>query len=200
MFTAIRDSTGIQSVAIDAILTAQRIIFINDDINEKMATDVTKKLLFFSIFDSDKPVKMLISSAGGYINSGFVIYDCMRSCNLHIETYCIGKALSMATLLCAAGHNRYILPNSSMLLHEPLYRNEINAGISSFEEATKTLLKMKAKIDDTLSQLTHQPLKTIETCTQSDHFFNAEEAVKFGLVDEICGMDKIAEGLHYDAF
>lgn len=200
IFTTLRDSNGTQSVSIDSILTSQRIIFIDDIIEDKMAISVTKKILFFSIFDSDKPIKMLISSAGGSINSGFIIFDCMRSSNLHIETYCIGKALSMASLLCAAGHKRYILPNSYMLLHEPFYHNEIKAGVSAFEAAAKNMLKIKANFDNILSELTHQPLKTIESFTQSDHLFYAEDAVKFGLVDEICGIDKIAEGLHYDAF
>ena len=200
MVTVFRDSAGTQSISIDAILSAQRIIFIYDDINDKMAANVTKQLLFFSIFTPEKPVKMLITSNGGSINAGLVIFDCMRSCNLHIETYCIGRAFSMATLLCAAGNKRYILPNSSMFLHEPLFHNEINAGVSSFEEVTNNLLKTKHKLDNILSQLTQQPLKTIEKVTQSDKFFNAEEAVNFGLVDEICGLNKIVEGLHYDTF
>ena len=102
MVTVFRDSAGTQSISIDAILSAQRIIFIYDDINDKMAANVTKQLLFFSIFTPEKPVKMLITSNGGSINAGLVIFDCMRSCNLHIETYCIGRAFSMATLLCAA--------------------------------------------------------------------------------------------------
>ena len=199
MLTAIREAMGTQSVDIDAILHSQRFIFIDDVIDEKMASSVTKQLLLYAIFDSSKTVKIIINSSGGSIHSGLVIYDLMRSANLNIETYCVGKAHSMAAVICAAGSRRYILPNSSMMLHEPLFDSKLKTSISSFNELAKNLLKTKEQLYDILSKLTHQPLQTIESITQYDCLFNAEAAVEFGLVDEICGFEKIVEGLHYDS-
>lgn len=162
-------------------------------------TDDRLELVFCTGFDwiiasvdRQKPIDVLINSAGGEINSGLLIYDAIQSSTAPIRTYCIGRAYSMAALLVASGrHGRYILPHGELMLHEPLLGNRICGNSSSMKSISDSLLEIRKKLNRILAFHTGRNEEEVEQATGYDHYFSPADSLDFGLCDEIVDFCKI---------
>jgi ATP-dependent Clp protease protease subunit len=166
-------------------LLKERIIFLGTEINDDVSNLVIAQLLFLQSEDADKDISMYINSPGGVVTAGMAIYDTMQFVKCPITTYCMGQAASMGAVLLAAGAKgkRFALPNSRIMIHQPLGGAQGQA--TDIEIQTKEILRMKKRLNEILADHTGKPIKTIEKDTDRDFFMSAEEAVKYGLVDEV---------------
>ena len=196
MDTLMRDSKGVNQISIDAALTEKRMIFLSGEINEKAAEAMVKQLMFFSMSNTEMPVKLFITTDGGEINSGMVIYDAIQSSPVPVEVYCVGKAYSMGAVLLACGEKgkRFLLPHSRVMIHEPLIPYGIGGKTSSIQTISDSLLRTKRSMEEILAKHTGKTADEIAEETKTDHFFSAEEAVEFGLADGIMGLDEMMKG------
>lgn len=178
-------SRGERSYDIFSRLLKERIIFISDEINDATASLVVAQLLFLEAEDPDKDIQMYINSPGGSITSGFAIYDTMQYIKADVSTICIGMAASMGAFLLAAGANgkRYSLPNSEIMIHQPLGGTQGQA--EDIRIHAERIVKMRSKLNQILSEKTGQPLDKIAKDTDRDNFMSAEEATEYGLIDEV---------------
>lgn len=166
-------------------LLKDRIIFLSGEIDDGMANTVVAQLLFLESQDKEKPIQLYINSPGGSVTAGLAIYDTMQYISSPVSTICIGMAASMGALLLAAGAKgkRFALPNAEIMIHQPL--GGFRGQASDIEIHAKQIMKLKAQLNKILSERTGQPLKTVERDTDRDNFLSAEEAKKYGLVDEV---------------
>jgi ATP-dependent Clp protease, protease subunit len=171
-------------------LLKERIIFLGTEINDTVSNLVIAQMLFLQSEDADKEISVYINSPGGVVTAGMAIYDTMQFLKCPITTYCVGQAASMGAVLLAAGAKgkRYALPNSRIMIHQPLGGAQGQA--TDIEIQTKEILRMKKTLNEILSHHTGQPIKTIEKDTDRDFFMSAEEGVKYGLVDEVVTQKK----------
>ena len=166
-------------------LLKDRIIFLGSGINDEVANVVVAQLLYLQSEDPKAPIHLYINSPGGSISSGLAIYDTMQLVSCDVATYCIGICASMGAILLTAGTpgKRYALPNSRVMIHQPL------AGMEGTAEEilihAKEFVKTKARMNDILLRHTGKPLDQIERDTDRDNYMSAEEAVSYGLVDYV---------------
>lgn len=191
----VKSSNGITQVSADSKLLSQRKVFVEGEINAETACEFVKKIMLLNAEDSNKPIDVLINSPGGCINSGMLMYDVIQASKAPIRTYCIGRAYSMgATLLACGNHGRYILPHGEVMIHEPLLGNRVGGNSSSIKSISESLLETKRKMNQILAKHTGQSEQAVEEATSFDHYFDPEESLKFGLVDEIVDFGKLMEG------
>ena len=191
----VKSSNGIAVVPADSRLLAGRTVFVEGQINAESACEFVKKILLLNQEDSHSPIRVLINSPGGEINSGMLMYDVIQASKAPIQTFCIGRAYSMAAVLLACGnHGRYMLPHSELMIHEPLLGSSIGGSSSSIKSVSETLQATKQMLDKLLAKHTGKSVKEVEKATGYDHYFNAEESVKFGLCDEIVDFNKTLGG------
>ena len=166
-------------------LLKDRIIFVGTEINDQIASLVIAQILFLANEKKDHDINVYINSPGGYVHSGLAIVDTMEFVPCDIKTYCIGMAASMAAVLLACGTKgkRYALPNSRVLLHQPM--GGMQGTASDIKIHADEIVKMRARLNDILAQRTGQELATIERDTDRDFFMSADEALAYGLVDEV---------------
>ncbi|MFD2370946.1 ATP-dependent Clp endopeptidase proteolytic subunit ClpP [Brevibacillus sp. GCM10020057] len=166
-------------------LLKDRIIFLGTPINDTVANIVVAQLLFLQAEDPDKDIYLYINSPGGSITAGMAIYDTMNFIKPDVSTICIGMAASMGAFLLAAGAKgkRFALPNSEVMIHQPLGGAQGQA--SDIEIAAKRILKMRDHLNRILSERTGQPLERIEKDTDRDNFLTAAQAVEYGLIDKV---------------
>ncbi|MDK2857643.1 MAG: ATP-dependent Clp protease, protease subunit [Verrucomicrobiota bacterium] len=176
---------GERSYDIYSRLLKERIIFLGTEINDDVSNLVIAQLLFLQSEDAEKDISIYINSPGGVVTAGLAIYDTMQFLKCPITTYCVGQAASMGAVLLAAGTKgkRFALPNSRMMIHQPLGGSQGQA--TDIEIQTKEILRIKKRLNEILALHTGKPLKTVEKDTDRDFFMSAEEAVKYGLVDEV---------------
>jgi ATP-dependent Clp protease protease subunit len=169
-------------------LLQNRIIFIGSDINDVVASLVIGQLFYLQNEDTGKDIEMYINSNGGEVPAGLAIYDTMQIIIPDICTYCMGKACSMAALLLAAGANgkRRALPNSRVLIHQPL--SSAYGQVTEIEIFTRELLRTRDRINQILAYHTGQDVETIRRDTERDFWMTAEEAKAYGIVDEVLEM------------
>ncbi len=162
-----------------------RIIFLNDVINDQVSNSIVAQLLFLESQDPESDIYMYINSPGGNITSGLAIYDTMQYIKPDIHTICVGQAASMGAVLLAAGTKgkRSTLPYSRFLLHQPM--GGTSGQASDIEIQTKEILRMKGALYDILAKHTGQTKKKIKKDADRDYFLGAEDAVKYGLIDQI---------------
>jgi len=166
-------------------LLKDRVVFLGDVIHDHLANLVIAQLLFLESEDPKKDIKLYINSPGGSVTAGMAIYDTMQYVKPDIQTICIGEAASMAAVLLAAGAKgkRFALPNSEVLIHQIMGGTEGQA--SDIKIRAERILKLRDRLNEILSKHTGQTIKTIERDTDRDHFMDADEARKYGLVDKI---------------
>ncbi len=166
-------------------LLKERIVFIGTEIDDVVSNLVIAQLLFLQSEDADKDISIYINSPGGVVTAGMAIYDTMQFVKCPITTYCMGQAASMGAVLLAAGNKgkRFALPNSRIMIHQPL--GGAPGQATDIEIQAKEILRMKKNLNQILAHHTEQSLKVIERDTDRDFFMSAEEAVKYGLVDEV---------------
>ena len=178
-------SRGERAFDIFSRLLKDRIIFIVGGIDDYVANLVVAQLLFLESEDPKKDIFMYINSPGGVITSGLSILDTMNYLKCDVSTVCFGQAASMGAVLlsCGAKGKRFALPNSRVMIHQPL--GGARGQATDIEIQAKEILTLKEKLNKILAEKTNQSLKKIASDTERDYFMNAEEAVKYGLVDEV---------------
>ena len=166
-------------------LLKDRIIFLGDEVNDVTAGLVVAQLLFLEAEDPDKDIHLYINSPGGSVTAGMAIYDTMQYIKPDVSTICIGMAASMGAFLLNAGAKgkRYALPNSTIMIHQPL--GGANGQATDIEIHAKWILQIKERLNQILSERTGQPLEKIKADTERDNFMSAMEAKEYGLVDEV---------------
>ncbi len=165
-------------------LLKDRIIFISDEINDSSANIIVSELLYLDSINHDD-ISIYINSPGGSITSGMAIYDTMNYIKSDVSTICVGMAASMGAFLLSSGTKgkRYILPNSEVMIHQPL--GGVQGQATEIKIAANRILKLKDKLNKILSKNTNQDIKTIENDTERDNFMDANEALEYGIVDKI---------------
>ena len=181
------DSSGAGERAYDIYsrLLKDRIIFLGEEINDVTANLVVAQLLFLAAEDPEKDINLYINSPGGSVTAGMAIYDTMQYIKPDVSTICIGMAASMGAFLLAAGAKgkRLALPNSEIMIHQPLGGTRGQA--TDIEIHAKRILKMKDTLNQILSERTGQPLEKIQMDTERDNFMSSIEAKEYGLIDEV---------------
>ena len=178
-------SRGERSYDIYSRLLKERVIFLVGQIEDHMANLVVAQMLFLESENPDKDIYLYINSPGGVVSAGLAIYDTMQFIKPDISTLCIGQAASMGAFLLTGGAKgkRHCLPNSRMMIHQPL--GGFQGQASDIEIHAKEILELKLRLNTIMAENTGQKLETVENDTDRDNFLNAEQAVEFGLVDTI---------------
>lgn len=176
---------GERSYDIYSRLLNDRIIFLADEVNDVTATLVVAQLLYLEAQDPDKDISLYINSPGGSISAGMSIYDTMNFIKCDVSTICVGMAASMGSFLLAAGApgKRLALPNSEIMIHQPL--GGMRGQATDIKIHAEHILKIKERMNRILSEITKKPYEQIEQDTDRDNFLTAEEAVAYGLVDRV---------------
>ena len=177
---------GERSYDIYSRLLNERIIFLADEVNDVTASLVVAQLLYLESVDNEKDIYLYINSPGGSISAGMAIYDTMNYIKCDVSTICMGMAASMGSFLLAAGAKgkRLALPNSEIMIHQPLGGTG-RAQASDIEIHANHIIRIKNKMNTLLSQMTGQPLETIEKDTDRDNFMTPQQALEYGLIDKI---------------
>lgn len=178
-------SKGERSYDIYSRLLKERIIFLGDEVNDVTASLVVAQLLFLESEDMDKDIHLYINSPGGSITAGMAIYDTMQYIKPDVSTICIGMAASMGAFLLSSGAKgkRYALPNSEIMIHQPL--GGFRGQATDIDIHAKRILKMKDTLNKILSENTGKPLKQIEADVERDYFLSSDEAKEYGLIDNV---------------
>ncbi|HDR8532446.1 TPA: ATP-dependent Clp endopeptidase proteolytic subunit ClpP, partial [Bacillus cereus] len=166
-------------------LLKDRIIMLGSAIDDNVANSIVSQLLFLESQDPEKDIHIYINSPGGSITAGMAIYDTMQFIKPQVSTICIGMAASMGAFLLAAGEKgkRYALPNSEVMIHQPLGGAQGQA--TEIEIAAKRILFLREKLNQILADRTGQPLEVLQRDTDRDNFMTAEKALEYGLIDKI---------------
>ena len=178
-------SRGERSYDIFSRLLNDRIVMLCDEVNDATASLVVAQLLYLEGQDPDKDIHLYINSPGGSISAGMAIYDTMQFIKCDVSTICIGMAASMGSFLLAAGAKgkRLALPNSEIMIHQPL--GGAKGQASDIKIQADHILFIRNRMNRLLSEMTGQPLDVIERDTDRDNYMTADEAVKYGLVDKV---------------
>ena len=176
---------GERSFDIYSRLLKERVIFLSGPIDDNISNLVVAQLLFLESENPEKDISIYINSPGGSISAGLAIYDTMQFISSTVSTLCIGQAASMGALLLAGGDKgkRYVLPNSRIMIHQPL--GGFQGQASDFEIHAKEILHMKKVVNEILAKHTGQTIKKIEKDTDRDNFLDANAAIKYGIVDKV---------------
>ncbi len=178
-------SRGERSYDIYSRLLQDRIIFLSDEVNDTTASLVIAQLLFLDSVDKEKDISFYINSPGGSVSAGLAIYDTMQMVHADVATFCVGMAASLGAFLLAGGAKgkRYILPNAEGMIHQPLGGTQGQAADIKIQ--AEHMLKTKERLNRILSENTGKDLATIERDTDRDNWMSAQEAVDYGLVDQV---------------
>jgi ATP-dependent Clp protease protease subunit len=176
---------GERSYDIYSRLLKDRIIVLSDEVNDVTASLIVAQMLFLEADDPEKDIQLYINSHGGSITAGFAIYDTMQYVKPDVSTICVGMAASMGAFLLSAGTKgkRFALPNSEVMIHQPL--GGVRGQATDIKIHTEWLIRIKDKLNRILSENTGQPLDRISKDVERDFFMSAEEAKKYGIVDQV---------------
>jgi len=182
-----QSSRGERSYDIYSRLLKERVIFCVGQVEDHMANLIVAQLLFLESENPDKDISLYINSPGGSVTAGLAIYDTMQFIKPNVSTMCIGQAASMGAVLLAAGEKgkRFALPNSRVMIHQPL--GGFQGQASDFEIHAKEILLIREKLNKILADHTGQDLETLKHDTDRDNFMSAQDSVTYGLVDEVIG-------------
>ncbi|QWA12446.1 ATP-dependent Clp endopeptidase proteolytic subunit ClpP [Sodalis ligni] len=178
-------SRGERSYDIFSRLLKERVIFMTGQVEDYMANLIVAQMLFLEAENPEKDIYLYINSPGGVITAGMSIYDTMQFIKPDVSTICMGQAASMGAFLLTAGAKgkRFCLPNSRVMIHQPL--GGFQGQATDIEIHAKEILKVKSRMNELMAKHTGRPLETIEKDTERDRFLSADEAVDYGLVDGI---------------
>jgi ATP-dependent Clp protease protease subunit len=185
-----RTARGERSYDIFSRLLKERIIFMVGQVEDQMANLIVAQLLFLEAENSEKDISIYINSPGGVVTAGMSIYDTMQFIKPDISTICMGQAASMGSLILTAGTKgkRFSLPSSRIMIHQ--LSGGYQGQASDIDIHAQEALKLKGKLNTVMSKHTGQTVETIEKDTDRDNFFSADEAVKYGLIDEVIAKRK----------
>ncbi|AEG31431.1 ATP-dependent Clp endopeptidase proteolytic subunit ClpP [Thiomicrospira cyclica] len=178
-------SRGERAFDIYSRLLKERVIFLVGPVEDHMANLIVAQMLFLESENPEKDIHLYINSPGGSVTAGMAIYDTMRFIKPDVSTMCLGQAASMGSFLLAAGAKgkRFALPNSRVMIHQPL--GGFQGQASDFEIHAREILYIKDKLNKALSENTGQPIEVIEQDTDRDNFMSAEKAKDYGLIDQV---------------
>lgn len=178
---------GERSYDIFSRLLKDRIIFLSEDVNHVTASLIIAQMLFLESEDTDKEISFYINSPGGSITDGMAIVDTMNYIKCPVSTICVGLAASMGSVLltCGAKGKRFATPNSEILIHQPLISGGLAGQTTEIKIHADHMVKTREKLNKLLSEKTGQSLEQIEKDTERDHYMTAQEALEYGLIDEI---------------
>jgi ATP-dependent Clp protease protease subunit len=166
-------------------LLKERIIFLGTGIDDQVANNIMAQLIFLEYEDPEKDITLYINSPGGYVSSGLAIFDTMQHIKPDVQTICIGSCISMGAVLLASGTKgkRYALPNSRIMLHQP--SGSATGQSTDIQIHAKEIVKTKETLNTILSDASGRPIEEVKDKTDRDFFMSAEEAIEFGIIDEI---------------
>ena len=173
----------------------ERRLLIQGEITQDSAFEFARAMRYLNSRSKTEAIDIYINSPGGSIDAGMLYYDVIRSSPAPIRMFCLGCAYSMAALIFACGPkgNRFMLPNSKLMLHEPLISSPFTGNTTSIKSISENLLTARTKVNELLSRHTGKTVKEIEEATTYDHYFSAEESVSFGLCDRIADFSELTE-------
>ncbi len=188
-----QSSRGERAYDIYSRLLKDRIIFIGEQVHDSMANTIIAQMLFLESEDPDKDINLYVNSPGGSVTAGLAIYDTMQYIKPNVATICMGQASSMGALLLTAGSKgkRYALPNSRILIHQPL--GGVQGQATDIDIQAKEILKIKSIIHNILVKHTGQSLEKIAQDTERDFFMDSDEAVKYGIIDKVITEREVQE-------
>jgi ATP-dependent Clp protease protease subunit len=180
-----KSSHGERSYDIYSRLLRDRIVIIGDEINDQVANSVIAQLLFLEAENPEKDVSIYINSPGGSTTAGFAIFDTMQHIKPDISTICIGMAASFGALLLLGGTKgkRYALPNSEIMIHQPL--GGVRGQATEIEISARRILKLRQHINEIIAERTGQDVEKVAKDTERDYFMSAQEALEYGIIDKI---------------
>lgn len=189
----VESAQGIREVSLDTRHLMNRRIFIHGEINDESANDFLSQMLYLEQ-ESNDPITIYLNSPGGSVNAGLVIYDCIQSSKVEINIICAGMAASMAAILLAGGQkgHRYILPHSKVMIHEPLLSHGVGGSATSIKNISDSIIETRALVNQILAKHTGKAVEEIDKATAFDNYMNAEEAIEFGLCDEVAARVNLA--------
>lgn len=181
---------GERSYDIYSRLLKERIIFLGSEVNDVTASLAVAQMLFLEAEDPDKDIQLYINSPGGSVTAGFAIYDTMQYIKCDVSTICIGMAASMGAFLLTAGAKgkRFALPNSEIMIHQPL--GGARGQATDIQIHAEQILKIKNRLNEILSERTGQPLERIQRDTERDYFMSANQAKEYGIIDQVITSNK----------
>ena len=188
----VEDHEGQKVRLVDKLL-ADRIVLVHDQITPALSNSIVMQLLYLESQDPELPIDMYINSPGGCVYSGLAIYDLMMYTRCRVNTFCYGNAMSMASILLAAGAegSRHIMPNARVMIHQPL--GGVSGAASHIQVHAEEILKTKGKLIDILSTHTGVDAETLDAVMERDRFFSSDEAVEFGIVDKVLAPPALAD-------
>jgi ATP-dependent Clp protease protease subunit len=180
-----KDGRGERAYDIFSRLLKDRIIFIGEPIDDHIASLAIAQMLFLQLEDKEQDIHLYINSPGGMITSGLAIYDTMQFVSNKVVTYCIGQASSMAAILLAGGAKgkRYSLPNSRIMIHQPM--GGVKGQAADISIHAQEILNLRKRLNEILVRHTGQPLEKVEKDTDRDYFMEPQQALAYGIIDEI---------------
>ena len=180
-------SRGERSYDIFSRLLNDRIIMLSDQVNDATASLVVAQLLYLESQDTEKDISLYINSPGGSITSGMAIYDTMKYIKCDVSTICIGMAASMGAFLLAAGAKgkRFALPNSEIMIHQPLISGGLSGQCTDIKIQSDHLVRTRQKMNEMLAANTGKPLEQVQIDTERDNYMSAQEALEYGLIDKV---------------
>ncbi|KAA0561505.1 ATP-dependent Clp endopeptidase proteolytic subunit ClpP [Rossellomorea aquimaris] len=180
-----QSSKGERSYDIYSRLLKDRIIMVSDEVNDQMANSIVAQLLFLAADDPEKDISLYINSPGGSTSAGFAIFDTMNYISPDVRTICTGMAASFGAMLLLAGTKgkRFALPNSEIMIHQPL--GGARGQATDLEISAKRILKLRQHINEIIAEKTGRPVEKVALDTDRDYFMSAYEAKEYGIIDEI---------------
>ena len=180
-------SRGERSYDIFSRLLNDRIIMLSDQVSDATASLVVAQLLYLESQDTEKDISLYINSPGGSITSGMAIYDTMQYIKCDVSTICIGMAASMGAFLLAAGAKgkRFALPNSEIMIHQPLISGGLSGQCTDIKIHSDHLVRVRQRMNEMLAENTGKPLEQVQADTERDNYMTAQEALEYGIIDKV---------------
>lgn len=190
----VESAHGTREVSLAARHLTNRRIFLKGGIDGDMADNFLSQFMYLEQ-ESDEPVTVYINSPGGEVNAGLMIYDTIQGSRVPVNMVCTGMAASMAAILLAGGQKgrRYILKHSKVMIHEPLISNGVGGSASSIKNISDSIMETRGIVNGILAEHTGKSLEEINEATHFDNYMNAEEAIEFGICDEITANARLTE-------
>lgn len=192
-----RGCNSITTLTTATKLGEDRIISIEGTIDDAVANAFLEQVLVLNREDTNAPIIVRINSGGGSVSQGLMMYDVIQGSLAPVKLICTGEAYSMAAILLASGnpkHGRYILPDSKVMIHEPLIQGGVGGKTSSIKSISDSLLETRQKLNGILAKHTGHTIEEIDEATSYDHYFTADEAVAYGLCDKVVDFSFLVKG------
>lgn len=192
-----RGCNSITTLSTATKLGEDRIISIEGTIDDAVANAFLEQMLVLNREDTNAPIIVRINSGGGSVSQGLMMYDVIQGSLAPVKLICTGEAYSMAAILLASGnpkHGRYILPDSKVMIHEPLIQGGVGGKTSSIKSISDSLLETRQKLNGILAKHTGHTIEEIDEATSYDHYFTADEAVAYGLCDKVVDFSFLVKG------